>query len=351
MVYVGLYDFRLMLGDVLGRVGIKQLDLLVGDHLFVGGDALTQRTQVQRGGHGGLALFAQHEINKLLRSFHMGSALDDLHGLAGEDGAFHSIDNLDRLLALGLQLHAGILIAQTHGIFAIGYAIVNLRRGGSGLAIQIDQELIDKVPGFLAHRIAIAHAVEHADQALESGGGVGGVGADDLALQFGLDQIGIAVHFNAHFGQQLGVDDHDVGFGISIIKAVGAIVLEQRNQRVVFGGYVHLEQIAVGGQHGFVRSPVDIHGDVAGFHFALYALQHFAGGAGDHFYLDAGLGFKGGDYDVVQAFIAGAVNHQRFAISQGNAAHAQQRKRKNKSQQFLHFQKTAFHIWAFLAHL
>ena len=91
--------------------------------------------------------------------------------------------------------------------------------------------------------------------------------------------------------------------------------------------------------------------DVAGFPFEIYALQHFARGAGDHFYLDAGLGFKGGDYDIVQAFVAGAVNHQRFAISQGNAAHAQQRKCKNKSQQFLHVQNTAFHFWAFLAHL
>ena len=351
MVYVGLYDFRLMLGNILNGVSVELLDFIAGDHLFIGGHASAQRTQANGGSNGVLAFFAQHEVHKLLGVFHMGSALDDLHRFTRENGALNSVDNLDRLLALGLQLHAGILIAQTHGIFAVGHAVVHLRGGGGNLAIQVDQELIDEVPGFLAHRIAIAHAVEHADQALEGGGGIGGVGADDLALQFGLDQIGIAVHFNAHFGQQLGVDDHDVGFGISIIKAVGAIVLEQRNQRVVFGGYVHLEQIAVGGQHGFVRSPVDIHGDVAGFHFALYALQHFAGGAGDHFYLDAGLGFKGGDYDVVQAFIAGAVNHQRFAISQSNAAHAQQRKRKNKSQQFLHFQKTAFHIWAFLAHL
>ena len=89
---------------------------------------------------------------------------------------------------------------------------------------------------------------------------------------------------------------------------------------------------------------MNIHGHVAGFHFALHALQHFAGGTGDHFYLDAGLGLKGGNDDVVQALITGAVNHQRFfRKSAGDAK--EHGDSQDTSQELLHENETTFQLF------
>ena len=101
------------------------------------------------------------------------------------------------------------------------------------------------IPSLLVAKL-IAHEVKHGLQLTPCGGGSGGVGLNDLALELRLEQVGIAVHINAQLSEQFGVlDEADVligevgvvavGFDCAVIGVLRGVLLKQVDVLVAVG--------------------------------------------------------------------------------------------------------------------
>src|SRR5574344_628103 len=95
------------------------------------------------------------------------------------NNAFLHVNNFNRC-AISYILSAAFFKSAAYGIFAISYALVNSRRTGKQLAIQVLAELLYIVPTFF--RIAIAHSIKHVNQVFKSRRRLGRISHGNLAL-------------------------------------------------------------------------------------------------------------------------------------------------------------------------
>ena len=331
------------MGDDVIAVLIDELDVGERGHDVV---LILNLAHVAAGGvlsQEALRILGEHEIDKRLGVLDVLRVLDDTDLRRQEHGALDRVDNLNVGRAVLDQGDAGIFVSQADGVFAVVNALIHGGRTAGDGDLLADEQIFDILPGRVV--LIAAHGQQHVGQLAERGGRGSRIGGRDLAHQFRLEQIRIAVHFDAQFLEHIGVHQQ-YGAVDGVVGAVAAGVLVRIHQVLILLGNVILEQARVG---DVVRQRTAVHqveGAVFLRDFALDALHAVARADGLDVDLNARLLFKHRNDGKQAVAVRGA--DVQFAVSRSQRRTADEHhRRQSGSKEFFHgkFPPFCFRQW------
>ena len=213
----------------------------------------------------------------------MRAVLDHSRSKRTDRVAFFRPYNLDAFSTAHQQTDRAVVIGKTNSIFAVVNALVAGGGAGSDNAVAVLHQLLLIIPCLLIAEI-VAHEIEHRLQLTPCGGGSGRVGLHDLALQFRLQQVSIAIDINAKLFEQGGVLQQ----AYVLIGEIGVVAVGLYAALVSILRRVLLKKIQV---LVAVRLRQTAKDDVAlrVFFFCIDTSNQFANGTADKFNLNVGI--------------------------------------------------------------
>ena len=250
----------------IGKVDVYDTQLIGGDHvgIFVGA-GLVELT----GGVGGfrkriLEVGAAQIIDHSGRTFPVGAVLDHCAGGAAGSVAFGGVDDPNVGRTVIDQGQNSVFVGHTYDIFTLVNTVIAGGGAGRGDAVHVVDQLGDIVPCGVVFKAA--EQDQHGNELTPCRRGNGGVAGNDLALQFRLKKVSVAVDGNAGFGKQLGVDNEAVESGIGPVVVV-AVRVNQRTLVYIGAGVRLIVFVMLGTVVLTQTAEDDISLGIAGFGF------------------------------------------------------------------------------------